>query len=433
MRTVNRSTARRFELRNLVKRGRVWYFKKMVNGRQTYQSLGTPDLEMAKLKRNELEGLAKASDLQALRGLRVHRVEPTVGVVLARYASDARSVADRLEPATITRNVNTFRLMLRWALGEGADPDRVRVSELTGDLVARFKARFLAQAGEDRQALEARRRSAASVLRQARSVFARKMRPLYRDLELPDLDDFLTAGRISAETRIHRPIEAPVLNAMATAADELRTQQPALWLVHVLAKHAGLRNNEMAEVRVEWLHRSPWGQYFLSVITRPYFEPKGAQGHVPVTAAWVAAVAPFAQGKGPQDFLVPAPSKTARQKLIYREHAAWMRRWLPADQFAKAGYELRRWSAQIIEAQYGRDAAEAFLRHAPKSVAERHYFERWFPWRRFGQDVGVTFEDARPQADPQVIGQSWLEGASAWSAPAAEFKQPPWHTSAASF
>lgn len=409
---------RKREMRNLIKRGRIWYFKKMIHGKQAYISLETEDLDLAKAKRDQKLKQASRDELHQIKGPRSGCA--TVGEILAAYEK-VNTVADRIEDWTVQNNLSTFKNFLRWAHGadgkrnDSLDVASLKADVLTDELVAKFKTNYLTKAGDDRVAREERRRGAASVLRQMRSVFSRRAMLLYKGLTLPKLENFLLATRFDTEQRVHLPISNEMLTAMDKEMETLRDSNPDLWLVHALHKFAGLRNEEIEQVRIEWFSRAPWGQVFLSVVTRPYYEPKGSQGHVPLTMGVAQLLAKFVSGREPADHLVmPKANKTDRQNLIYHGHAEWIRQFLPADKYVKAGYELRRWGAQVMETRYGRDAAEAFLRHAPKTVAERHYFERWYPWRRVGADVGITIEDARGVKE-EKIANVWLQGADALS------------------
>lgn len=413
----SRSTRHKREMRNLIKRGRIWYFKKMVHGKQAYISLETEDLELAKAKRDQRLKQASRDEMHKIKGPRSSRTA-TIGEILTAYQT-LDTAAARIEASTVSANVAALKNFLRWAAGtpgkrnDAANVEGLPADALTVELVSKFKTNYLATAGDDRLEREKRRRGAASWLRQARSLFSAQARLLYKDLVMPDLKNFLTAANISAEQRVHLPITNEILMAMDKAAETLREANPDLWLVHALHKFAGLRNDEIAQVRVEWFSRAPWGQVFLSVETRSYYEPKGSQGHVPITTGVAQLLAKYVAGRAPADFLVlPNRTKSDRAELIDRTHAEWIRQFLPADKYVKAGYELRRWGAQVMETRYGREAAEAFLRHAPKTVAERHYFERWYPWRRVGTDVGVTIEDARGVKE-EKIANVWLQGADA--------------------
>jgi len=341
----------------------------------------------------------------------------SLATLVERYQQRIRSVQDRLEDRTIRSNAAAFRNFLGWAMGNEQTRATIDLSTLTAQaltpqLVADFIAHYLAPAGEDRALREQRRRGADAVLRQARSLFSRKAMLLYADFALPDLRDFLNHCTLPAEPRLHLPITPAALAEMHTAAEQLRQARDPLWLVHALHKFPALRTDEVVEARVEWFARAPWGQVFLSVLTRPYFEPKKSQGHVPIAAEIAAQFAPYVQGRAPEDHLIPASSPSARRKFVEREHAAWMRRYLPRTDYAKAGYELRRWAAQTMRLRYGDAAAQAFLRHATHTVAARHYFEHFYPWQTHGTDVGIRLADAAGQAENNIT-QIWLQGSDA--------------------
>lgn len=410
---------RTFSVRFLLLRNHTWYFKKRVNGKPMQVSLATEDLELAKVKRDQILKQLANDEANRIRGPRTKT--GTIGDALTKYTEGIRKLADRIEPATVASNANTTRSFFRWALGKDGernltvDVEKLSTDTLTPAMVAKFKENYLASAAGDREAMESRRRGAASILRHTRSVFAEKCMPLYRDLILPDMKEFRGACQMRFEQRVHLPIAADRLAEMHQAIEKVKETNPDLWLVHFLHKVTGLRNDELCQARVEWFNRAPWGQLYLSVLTRPYFEPKGSSGHVPLHSSVAAVLAPIVSGRKAEDFLIaPKATKTTREELVDREHADWIRQFLPRDKYAKAGYELRRWAAQKMEEKYGKDAAEAFLRHSPKTVAERHYFERWYPWRRLGDDVGITLTDTQGQTANEPLG-IWANGAAAFS------------------
>lgn len=407
-------------MRNLLQIDGVWHFKKVIRRVETRISLGTRDKELAKAKRDGMERKAIAGELAAIKAASVRRVTSTIGEACAAYENGIAGASDGIEPTTVRANVNALKAFVRWARGSAAgrneelNVEAVSLEELTAENANRFKVHYLAPAGEDRVALAARRRGAESVLRQARSMFSDQARSLYGKLVLPDLAAWRTATLMKVEDRVHMTIEERTRGAMHEAITALREERPQLWLIHTLTKVAGLRNEELCQARVEWFQRAPWGQVFLSVVTRPYFEPKGSEGHVPIAQEVARELHAFVKDKQPEDFLIQAPHPTARKNLVNLEHAQWIRAYLPAARFAKAGYELRRLGAQVMENRYGREAAAAFLRHAPKGVAERHYLERFFPWRRFGEDVGIRWADVDGrQAKDGKRQEEWKAGAAA--------------------
>ena len=420
---VKARAARASRTKNLVARGGWWYFKKIhrhVDGRneRVFVSLETKDLELARAKRDEQLRRLVNGDLAALKGPRA-ATPATVGQVLTAYGTKINTVNESLEHDTMLKNLSACRTFLRWAHGKGGrkneeiNPDNLSMGIFADEMVvARFKANYVAAAGEDRAAREARRRGAGSILRQVKSMFSKQAMLLYRDLHLPAMENFRAQASMEAGDRVHVPIGAGTLAKMWDAMEAVKDAQPALYLVHALHKFLGLRNDEIRHARVEWFKRAPWGQVFFSVLRTEEWEPKRSQGHIPLTAEVAALFAPFVKGKAGKEFLVPAKHPTEREDLVDKVHAKWIRGFLPAGDYAKAGYELRRWAAQTMEAKYGREASKAFLRHTPQGVAERHYFEHWYPWRRLGNDIGITLEEAKGKAQT-AVEEAWTEGASA--------------------
>lgn len=412
---------RKHSMRNLILRNGIYQFKKTVAGVPKQFSLDTDNLELAKVRRDAKLAELDKTELSKLRGPRAGNTR--LGDVLKIYAEKIRTVNDRIEESTVKANVKMVTTFFQWTHGKNGCKDEswtedktkdFLVRDLTDSLASDFKSNYLAAAGDDREKREQRRRGADSVLAQMKSVFSKDAMRLYRELHLPDLTPFLEAARIETEPRQHKPIAAATLKAMNDAMAERLAANPTdpLWLVHALHKFTGLRNDEICQARVEWFVRAPWGQVFISIITRPYFEPKGNEGHVPIHSSVAALLAPFVANKQPQDFLLTAETPAKRAKLVDREHADWMRQFLPAKDYAKAGYELRRWAAQTMELRHGLDASENFLRHARKGVANAHYLEAWARWKRLGTDVGITLEDAAGKAEGQII-TTWLAGAEA--------------------
>jgi hypothetical protein len=401
-------------------RNGVWTFKKRIPGRASplQISLETGDRELAREKRDaELKKLA-AGELAEIRGPRSKRA--SVGEVLAAYKTGVRTVTT-IEDKTVKKCANDMHGFLQYA-GISTGDATLITTLIDGKTVRTFKTNYLHATTADREAMAQRRRGAEALLRNMRAVFSRHALPLYRDLHLPKLDDFLREARVEAEDRKHGTIEAATLKQMDEELNKFRHLTPALspveaervealWLVHALHKFAGLRNDEIAQARVEWFTRAPWGQVFLGVIRRAYFEPKQSEGFVPIHSEVAALLAPFVQDRQPLDYLVLTNATvTDRAELIYRTHAQFIRKFLPAAQFAKAGYELRRWAAQVFELKHGLDASENFLRHKRKGVAAAHYLDEWARWRRLGPDLGITLAEARGESTIEVLG-TWKSGA----------------------
>jgi hypothetical protein len=394
-------------------RNGVFTFKKRVPGRSSPMqiSLDTDDRALAREKRDDILKKLAADELAKITGPRSKRA--TVGELLAAYEAGIGPVK-RIEVKSVTKCVNNVRGFLRYA-GITTEDATLVTTLLDSKTVRAFKAAYLVTEGEDRDAMESRRRGAEALLRNVRAVFSRDAMPLYAELHLPlaAVAAFFQEARVDAEARKHQTIEAATLKAMDVEIGSPGVS-PHLWLVHALHKFAGLRNDEITHIRPEWFVRAPWGQVFIGVVRRPYFEPKQSEGFVPICADVAALLAPFVADLKPTDHVVlPSGSMTAREDLVNRTHAQFMRKFLPTERFAKAGYELRRWAAQVFELKHGLDASENFLRHKRKGVAAAHYLDEWARWRRLGADLGITLAEARGESTMEVLG-TWSTGAEAF-------------------
>jgi len=421
--------------RFLFLRNGVFTFKKRIEGQRSPMqvSLNTTDRALAREKRDEILRQLDAGELEKIRGPRKNRAK--IGQIIAAF-NGVRTLKTITEKYINQCIANTW-CYLRHAYGQTLTVEEMEQWDvdklLASETFAQFRQSYFADVLEDPEALKSRERGAASLLRHMHAVFADDIRKLYKHLALDwrTVDAWLKESTISAEARRHATLEISAIREMHDAVAPLYDAWPDFWLVHTLHKIAGLRNEEICAMRVEWFERAPWGQVFIGCRTRPYFEFKGSDGSIPIHSSLVPLLTKFVKGKKPTDFVLgtdrPANwqalvgysceawetrSLDPRQELVDRIHAKWMRRWTPPEKFAKRGYELRRWAAQMMELKHGKDASAGFLRHAVGTVTERHYLEEWNRWRRLGNDIGITLEEAKGSTEFQLLG-SWQSGADA--------------------
>jgi len=422
--------------RFIFERNGVLTFKKRVPGRSSplQISLETSDRALAREKR---DGILKDLAEKELTEIRGPRSVAKVGQVLQVFRT-LRSIKE-VQECYVQECVGTVYNYISHANGAKVPADVCDAMSLeqlfSPALFAKFRRSYFAGYEDDRERLKSRQRGAASVMRHLHAVFSKDAQRLYRHLAIPGaaLAQWLADTRIEAEPRQHVPLSDRALAEMHAAIEPFYEAWPDFWLVHALHKFSGLRNEEIRNIRVEWFARAPWGQVFIICKTRPYYEFKGTDGSVPVHSSVVPLLQKFVKDKKPLDFLLGTERPKNwqeltgyrsdgweklkgdnRKHLVDRVHAHWMRTWTPANQFAKRGYELRRWGAQMMQLKYGVDASHSFLRHARGSVAERHYLEEWNRWRQLGNDVGITLEEAQGKTNVAVLG-NWQQGAAALS------------------
>jgi hypothetical protein len=308
----------------------------------------------------------------------------------------------------VKKNVCAFRSVLAHALGKYAGTQAGRrlidkdvigglsSEELNERLVEKCVSNYLAEAGTDRVAKESRIRGVVSTIRQARSIFAKPAMKCYRDLHLPDLRGFMEAAVPQAKAPPQTHLESTAIEAMAKAALKLRETNPNLYLVHLLARHLGMRNDEIESARMEWIERRssevwlPNGERreiaaIMAIRIRSDWEPKQSEGEVPISPDVLAEIDALTADRAPQDYIVAGPNMTARADLVNREHNDFVRHW--TKHCRKKGYEMRRWAATLVAERQGEEMAERFLRHKAKSVAWKFYLTRQVP------PAPITFAD----------------------------------------
>lgn len=421
--------------RFLFLRNGVFTFKKRVEGQRSPMqvSLETTDRTLAREKRDEILQRLAAGELEKIRGPRKNRAK--IGAVLAAF-NGVRTLKSVQEKYVKQCVANVFSY-LRHAYGANLATKELEERDVewlfSSETFAKFRQHYFAAVLDDPEALKSRERGAASLLRHVHAVFAEDVRQLYKHLALDwrKVDAWLKESCISSEARRHVPLPQQAIAEMDAAIAPFYEAWPDFWLVHTLHKFAGMRNEEICQLRVEWFERAPWGQVFIVCRTRPYYEFKGSDGSIPIHSSLVPLLMKFVKDKQPTDHVLgterPAnwqelsgyscagwdtKSLDRREELVDRIHARWMRTWTPPEKYAKRGYELRRWGAQVMELKYGRDAAQAFLRHAASSVAEKHYLEEWNRWRRLGSDLGITTAEAKGESKLEILG-NWQQGAAA--------------------
>lgn len=342
MPAIKRKGRKKTELRNLLKRGSKWYFKKEVGGKVKSISLNTTDLELAKVRRNNLEKLAHQEKWKEIDELGSKRSVATIGEVIGRYE---KATDLQLAQRTYENNVWALRLILKRVKGLDNDAavDGLATSVLDGGLAREWQRLCLEKAGADKLKLDSASVSANSMLAQARSLFGKDAmaRKIYEGLKLPDLAGFRSAPRLNELKRdsYQKPADE-LLRQIWKAAHVLRdgasesldptigkesavAKEPALWLVFWLASQTGLRKGEMTFMRYRWFESE-----FVRTCFEADFVPKGKRERdVPVVAAVEVECRRVAKENGwpteDTDYVLPG-SQWMKEKL-FKAFGRWMR------------------------------------------------------------------------------------------------------------
>ena len=259
----------------------------------------------------------------------------------------------------------------------GGDPDRHPSTVLNGRLIREFERKRITTAEklaspETRAAMLQRvRTSTASYLRQARSIVAMRKMKFYEDLKLPDLASFRGESVETPHQSLPRPLDMKALRAMEEATPRLATEDPAVYVAHLIFSRLGLRNIEIINARTHWISDGSTG-----IINRPEenFFPKGCEGWVPIAPDVLAEILRF-QSLATDGYLVPGRNQTERHEAIYRRHSKWVGRWIKDR--AKTSYELRRYAgSRLLDMGATIFEVRDFLRHRDMQTTQQWYAYR---------------------------------------------------------
>jgi hypothetical protein len=359
-----------------------FWVKFSFGGRVVFRSTGVNAKGMAaecgrKMLRAAIENRWDALDATKLRN---DKPLASIGSLMERYREQIHTYNLTIEARTVTGVVSAVKSVLKRVYP--GDVEKLSSGVLTEQLVEKFFAEYVKEAGDDYLARDSKIRGANATLRNARSMFSAHGMKCYRGLNLPDLTKFLKTRIVEDPDVRHEGIPDEVMWEIVQAAECLRSECPPLYVAHLLYRHLGMRNDEVENSRVEWIVRRP-GEVFLpdgerreiagymSIKRRSYWIPKRSTGDVPISPDVMAIIDELSAGKGANDYLIDAPHPTARYDLVYLDHGDFVRPWLEA--FPKKSYELRRWAATRVAKRQGEEFAERFLRHKSTTTAGRHY------------------------------------------------------------
>jgi len=366
---------------HLYLRGNVYYFRAKIRKRIFSRAIGSVSKEEARKLAREWYAQAQLDRLdEVLDRTRNRDVYATIDEVCDRYVATCARLG-RPTARTARNNTLALRLVLRRVLGR-EEVGTESTARLTADVVGDYvRAAIDGRAGE---AEASARRTACSTLRQARSVFSRRMlrEPEFRKLRLPALADFLEASPgIDPQKILSLPSTALRLRTLRAAAAAWRARSP-LYVVYLLAQHLGMRAGEIAAARWSWIEDHAGGARWMVIRDRPDdgFRVKGRPGRAPIRAAVWRRLQAY---RSDSPLIVPGSTPTARHKLIYREAADWLEGvgWAEVET-NKRIHELRRLYGSKVWTKYGKESCHEWMRHGSFATTERHYLHLCADWRR---------------------------------------------------
>ena len=348
--------------KNLINRSGVWYWAQVIRGKRYCESLQTGDLKVARLRMAIKQKAAEAEDYGALYGTRSKAAFPTLGKIFELYLAEVES-SGKLDMKTAGRNCSTLRKIMDTAGIE--EPDAASLSELTEDLLKKFSARMLAV-----NDTPSARRTIQSMIRQARSLFSRKM-DYHHEITMPKgLARFLTATPVQAP-KVNNALPDPeVITELVKAGRKLRDgENKAIYLAFLLCYDLGLRNGEARDCRKSWFYRNPDGIWLLDLIDRPdenYFPKTPRKVGIPVPASIMQDIQKF----GGEDYVLPL-GKTDRENLMKYDLSNFVRQFIPDG--TKSVYVLRRLRGSFWSKYYSTDRTFFWMGHTSMQTTLNHY------------------------------------------------------------
>ena len=282
----------------------------------------------------------RLADLKRIN-LRQPSTDLTVGQLLPHWRgfASARGITESARRGY----ENALRVIWQRSTGQMEGFESVSLSTYTPTLVYRFKEAVISAAGGDAEQSAGRvqqlRRSANSVLQQAKGLFSRRALEHYRlvaKLKLPEsLADFMASPGFPDTTKeeYHLPPDQVVAATFeALEKDRLthRNRYIALWL----AIGFGLRKSEIAAVRAGWFQRvgdTVQLELRATVVPGKVREEKESTKNNQIwpridvsNGAW-EKLAPLIAELKPDDYLIQSPTATARVEGVFRDISVWMR------------------------------------------------------------------------------------------------------------
>ena len=260
--------------------------------------------------------------------------------------------------------------------------EAVPLSDITPDAIGRWITDYVTRAAGDPAKQRAAKISANSYLRQARSLFGRKvLKHVSKSLVLPEtlpFEGIEPLPRVSM--RYHSKVDPEEL--LRTAAKELEgnTNKREAFKILVLALCAGLRAGEIDALRWE---NVDFRLGLVRVETSAYFKPKAETsiGAIELEPEIVELLRGW-HGKARSEFVIES-DRPFRQSLSYVRRRACdqfkaLTTWLRANGVdgKRPVHTLRKEFGSLVAKRFGLHAASLALRHADIKTTASFYLDR---------------------------------------------------------
>ena len=358
-------------MRNLFKRGRVWYVRATVNGKRISQSLQTTQIAEARSRAKKIIAAARAEKWDLLNQLQARKIVrvPTIREICSAY--ETLAAARRLKhgsprPDTVTGNVNQLINVVGAVHGRDC-ACTLSCSVLTRKLLDSYAEGFLSLCEPDNLALERGRLTVYSTIQQAKGVLVSWALREYREcgLGLPDLDEFLEYQPVAKPDLKYKFPPVELVEKTQRCGNWLRGTEPELYLAYLLCHDLGLRSGAASAARWDWIQEFE-GAYYMHVQTREDWNTKSRNYRVRLAPLTWTCLQDVRQS---EPFILPGDTPAARRNLVERDLAKWMREigW-DRETYSKAAHELRKLAGARWYTHHGLEVAAEWLGDNPETV-----------------------------------------------------------------
>jgi hypothetical protein len=393
-----------------VTRSRYWSYKFEWNKKQILRATIFTDRDEARhAMRNHQLALERGRyDIADTLRKRSANSQTTIKELLEAFTDPHAPIESKLRSRLAC--ANALRNALRRVHGQTADIEVLSASAVSSTFVEKYfaDATLRANGAGDQARAASIKRTAASVLRQAFSVFSPAAQRHYRrlGLNLPDIEAARRAVKECRFTRVprHEFVAAPesVIDAMLTAWEKLEDRDIFLAVGHALSY--GLRKGEIGQAKWGW-HVQQNGQPFLSASAAggnldkpPQF--KDFSGRLTIRAldpfytTLMKRVAERGWRGADSDYIITG-TDYYRTWQIFNVVAAWMRGLGWKTQ--KAIHALRDYAGSQVALMDDIWGASGWLRHKNVTVTQASYTSYVSQYSRSNRErLKVKWAGAKP-------------------------------------
>ena len=251
--------------------------------------------------------------------------------------------------------------------------DGQRLDVLTPDALTTWRNDYVSKAGSDPMKRKSAERSAASILRAGRALFAKDVVDTLR-VKLPPNPFVGVKVKDPGPQRYHSEVNPELM--LLAAERELRAAHPQQYLALILCLCAGLRRKEadlLLWEQVDFTERT------IYVRRTPYFEPKTdeSQRVIDLPQDVVDVIRSYKSTSSSAFVMNGADANPEASYGYYRCDCTWrfLIAWLKKKGVKQrtAIHTLRKESGSLIASEYGIEAARQHLGHRDISTTSAHY------------------------------------------------------------